>query len=163
MLWHFHISHWPNGLCHLGDDKCEIIAREVNYMYLWSHQIQDALGHNAYSSMNLFPFPLRQEGIHNHGRPRCIWCICGYSCTGSHFLAYAQVKVENLSSCWPTTNWLQLLLCQYQLIVACCNLFSCNGTEVLCMCWHITIIVAITVIMIVKWHWHLNAFNGQQC
>ncbi len=66
----------------------------------------------------------------------------------------------NLSSCWPTTVWLQLLLCQYQLIVACCNLFSCNGAVVLCMCWHVTIIVAIRVIMIVKWHWRLDAFNG---
>jgi hypothetical protein len=49
----------------------------------------------------------------------------------------------NLSSCWPTTVCLQLLLRQYQLIVACCNLFSCNGAVVLCMCWHVTIIVAI--------------------
>ncbi len=66
----------------------------------------------------------------------------------------------NLSSCWPTTAWLQLLLHQYQLIVACCNLFSCNGAVVLCMCWHVTIIVVITVIVIVKWHWRLDAFNG---
>ncbi len=56
----------------------------------------------------------------------------------------------NLSSHWPITGWLQLLLHQYQLIVACCNLFSCNGTVVLCVCWHVTIIVAITVIVIVK-------------
>ncbi len=68
----------------------------------------------------------------------------------------------NLSSPWPTTVWLQFLLCQYQLIVACCNLFSCNGAVVLCMCWHVTIIVAIMVIVIVKWHWHLDALNGQQ-
>ncbi len=66
----------------------------------------------------------------------------------------------NLSSCWPITVWLQLLLHQYQLIVACCNLFSCNGAVVLCMCWHVTIIVAIMVILIVKWHWCLDAFNG---
>ncbi len=66
----------------------------------------------------------------------------------------------NLSSCWPTTVWLQFLWCQYQLIVACSNLLSCNGAVVLCMCWHITSIVAITVIVIVKWHWHLDAFNG---
>ncbi len=66
----------------------------------------------------------------------------------------------NLSSGRPTTVWLQLLLRQYQLIVACCNLFSCNGAVVLCVCWHITIIVAITVIVIIKWHWRLDAFNG---
>ncbi len=66
----------------------------------------------------------------------------------------------NLSSCWPITVWLQLLLRQYQLIVGCCNLFSCNGIVVLCVCWHVTIIVAITVIVIIKWHWHLDAFNG---
>ncbi len=83
---------------------------------------------------DILPLPLKQEGIHNDGCPRCIWCICGHSCTGSH--------------------------CQYQLIIAYCNLFSCNGAVVLCMCWHVTIIVAITVIMIVKWHWHLDAFNG---
>ncbi len=83
---------------------------------------------------DILPLPLRQEGIHNDGCPLCIWCIRGHSCTGSH--------------------------CQYQLIVACCNLFSCNEAVVLCMCWHVTIIVAITVIMIVKWHWHLDAFNG---
>ncbi len=66
----------------------------------------------------------------------------------------------NLSSCWPTTVWLQLLLRQCQLIVACCNLSSCNEAAVLCVCWHVTIIVAITVIVIVKWHWGSDAFNG---
>ncbi len=35
-----------------------------------------------------------------------------------------------LSSCWPTTVWLQLLLCPYQLMVHCCNLFGCNGAVV---------------------------------
>ncbi len=43
---------------------------------------------------DILPHPLRQEGIHNDGRPRCIWCIRGHSCTGSHFLSYVQVKVE---------------------------------------------------------------------
>ncbi len=66
----------------------------------------------------------------------------------------------NLSSCWPTTARLQLLLHQYQLIVVCCNLFTCRGAVVLCVCWHVTTIMAITVIVIVKWHWHLDAFNG---
>ncbi len=66
----------------------------------------------------------------------------------------------NLSSPWPSTVWLQLLLRLYQLIVACYNLFSCNGAVVLCVCWHVTIIVAITVIVIVKWHWRLDAYNG---
>ncbi len=58
----------------------------------------------------------------------------------------------NLSSLWPTTVWLELLLHQYQLIVACCNLFTCNGSVVLCVCWNVTIIAAIKVIVIVKWH-----------
>ncbi len=66
----------------------------------------------------------------------------------------------NLSYCCPTTVWLQLLLHQYQIIVACSNLFNCNGAVVLCMCWHVTIIMAITVMMIIKWHWHLDEFNG---
>ncbi len=66
----------------------------------------------------------------------------------------------NPSSCWPTAVWLQLLLRQYQLIVDCCNLFSCNGAVVLCAWWHVTIIVAIRVIIIVKWYWRFNAFNG---
>jgi hypothetical protein len=66
----------------------------------------------------------------------------------------------NLSSCWPTTVWLQLLLCPYQLVVACCNLFSCNGAVVLCVCRHVTIIMAITDFVIIKWHWRLDAFNG---
>ncbi len=65
----------------------------------------------------------------------------------------------NLPSCWPTTVWLQLLLCPYQLIVD-CYLFNCNGALVLCVCWHVTIIMAIMVIVIIKWHWHLDAFNG---
>ncbi len=56
----------------------------------------------------------------------------------------------NLSSGWPTTVWLQLPLCPYQLIVDCCNLFSCNGAIVLSMCWHVTISMAITVMVIVK-------------
>ncbi len=134
--------------------------------YLWSHQIQDALGNNAYSSMTLFhlPLTLRQEGIHNDGHPHCICCICGHSCTGSHFFGICASKSEscwmNLSSCWPTTVWFQLLLCQYQFIVACCNLFSCNGAVVLHAYWCVTYMVAITVIMIVKWHWRLDTFNG---
>ncbi len=110
------------------------------------------------------PLPLRQEGIHNDGCPHCIWCICGHRCTGSHFFGICASKSGscsmNLSSCWQTTVWLQLLLCQYQLIVACCNLFSCNGAVVLWVGWHITIIVEITVIVIVNRHWHLDAFNG---
>ncbi len=61
---------------------------------------------------------------------------------------------------WPTIVWLQLLLCHYQLIDDFCNLFSCNGTIVFSACWHVTIIVVITVIVIVKWYWHFNAFNG---
>ncbi len=65
----------------------------------------------------------------------------------------------NLSSCWPTEIWLQLLLHQYQLIVDCCNLFSCNGAVVLHAFWCIIFMVAIMVIMIFKWHWHLDAFN----
>ncbi len=28
------------------------------------------------------------------------------------------------------------------------------------MCWHVAIIVAITVIVIVEWHWRLDVFNG---
>ncbi len=110
------------------------------------------------------PSSSRQEGIHNDDRRCCIWCICGHSCTGTHFFGICTSKSRslwmNLSSCWPTTVWFQLLLCQYQLIVACCNLFSCNGALVLCVCWHMTIIVAVTVIMIVKWHWCSDTFNG---
>ncbi len=76
----------------------------------------------------------------------------------------------SLSSCWPTTVWLQLLLCPYQLIVDCCNLFGCNsGAVVLCACCHITIIVAIMVITIVKvtlafgriqWHNNIDCCVG---
>ncbi len=65
----------------------------------------------------------------------------------------------NLSSCWPTAVYLQLLLHPYQLIVDCCNLF-CNGAVVWHAWWCITIIVVITVILIIKWHCHLDAFNG---
>ncbi len=109
------------------------IAREVLNVFLISSNMRCA-GLQCLQLHDILPLPLRQEGIHNDGCPRCIWCICGHICTGSH--------------------------CQYQLIVACCNLFSCNGAVVLCLCWHVTIIVAITVIVIVKWHWCLDAFNG---
>ncbi len=163
LLWYFHFSHWPNRLCHLGDDKCKEVAREVNYNVFVISSNTRCAGTQCLQLHDILPLPLRQEGIHNDGRPHCIWCIHGHSCTGSHFLAYVQVKVEfrmNLSSRWPTTVLLQLLLCPYQLIVACCNLFSCNGAVVLCMCWHVTIIMAIAVIMIIKWHWHLDALNG---
>jgi hypothetical protein len=51
LSWFFYFSHQPNGLCHLGDDKCEEIAREVHYNVFVIYQIRDALGHNAYSSM----------------------------------------------------------------------------------------------------------------
>jgi hypothetical protein len=110
------------------------------------------------------PYFSRQGGIHNDGRPHCIWCIRGHSCTGSNFFGICASKSGsrwmNLSSCWPTTVWLQLLLCPYQLIVACCYLFSCNGAVVLCVCWHVTIIMAVAVIVIAKWHWRLDGFNG---
>ncbi len=76
-------------------------------LYLWFNQIQNALGHNAYSSMTLFPLPLIQEGIHNDGHPHCIWCICGHRCTGSHFLAYAQVQVRDI-------GWIYHLASQQQ-------------------------------------------------
>ncbi len=113
---------------------------------------------------DILPLPLTQEGIHNDGCLCCIWWICGHSCTGSHFFGICTSKKGscwmNLSSNWPSTVWLQLLLRQYQLIVACCNLFSCNRAIVLCKCWLITIIVAITVIVVVRWHWRWDAFNG---
>ncbi len=112
---------------------------------------------------DILPLPLRQEGItmmvvhvaSDAFMGTVALAVTFGICTnksGSHWM--------NLSSGWPTTVWLQLLLCQYQLIVACCNLFSCNGAVVSCVCWHVTIIVAITVIVIVKWHWRLDAFNG---
>ncbi len=69
----------------LGMINVTKLHRKLITMYLWSQQIQDALGYNSNSSMTLFPLPLRQEGIHNDGHPPCIWCICGHSCTGSHF------------------------------------------------------------------------------
>ncbi len=108
---------------------------------------------------DILPLPLRQEGIHNDGRPHCIWCIHGHSYIGSHFLTICVSKSGscwmNQSSCWQTAAWLQFLLRQYLLIVDCCNLFSCNWAVVLCACWQVTIIVEITVIMIVKWDWQL--------
>ncbi len=56
----------------------------------------------------------------------------------------------NLSSCWPTTVWLQLLLRSHHCIIDYCNLFSCNGEVVLRVCWYVTTMVTIKVIMIVK-------------
>ncbi len=127
----------------------------IKYKMRWD-TMPTATWHTPYSS--------RQEGIHNVGRPRCIWCIRGHSCTGSHFFGICASKSGshwmNLSSCWPTTVWLQLLLCPYQLIVVYCNLFSCNGAVVLRVCWHVTLIMAITIIVIAKWHWRLDTFNG---
>ncbi len=144
----------------LGMINAKKLHGKLIILYLWSHQIWDVQGHNAYSYMT---YSLFQEGIHNDGCSHCIWCNRGHSCTGSHFFGIRASKSGswwmNLSSRWPRV-WLQLLLHQYQLIVACCNLFSCNWAVVLCVCWHVTIIVAITVIMIIKWHWHLDAFNG---
>ncbi len=150
MLTMFHLCHSFNGLCCIGNDKCEEIVQEVNYNVFVISSNMRCAGTQCLQLHDILPLPLRQEGIHNDGPLHCIWCIHGHSCTGSHFLAYACWM--NLSSCWPTTVWLQLLLCRYQLIVASCNLFSCNWAVVLCVCWNITIIVAITVIVIVKWH-----------
>ncbi len=90
----FYFCHWPNGLCQLGDDECEEIAREVKYnVFVISSNTRYA-GIQCLQLHDILPLPLRQEGIHNDSCPRCIWCICGHSCTGSHFLAYVQVKVE---------------------------------------------------------------------
>ncbi len=140
------------------------IAREVNYSVFVISSNTRCAGTQCPQLHDILPLPLRQEGIHNDGCPCCISCIRGHSCTGSHFFGICASKSGscwmNLSSGWPTTVWLQLLLHQYQLMVACCNLFSCNGAVVFCACWHVTIIVAITIIVIVKWHRCLDAFNG---
>ncbi len=94
LLWCFYFSHWPSGGCCLGDDKCEEIAREVKYnVFVISSNTRRA-GTQCLQLYDILPLPLRQEGIHNDGHPRCIWCICGHSCTGSHFLACAHIKVE---------------------------------------------------------------------
>ena len=110
LSWYFHVSHWPNGLCHLGDDTCEEVAREVNYNVFVISSNTRCTGTQCLQLHGIFPLPLKQEGILNDGRPCCIWCICGHSCAGSH--------------------------CQYQLIIVCCNLFSCNGSVVLCVLTH---------------------------
>ncbi len=94
LLWLFCFSHWSNGLCRLRDDKCEEIAWEVNYKVFMISSNTRCAETQCLQLHDILPLPLRQEGIHNDNRPRCIWCICGHSCTGSHFLAYAQVKVE---------------------------------------------------------------------
>ncbi len=107
---------------------------EVNYNVFVISSNTRCAGTQCLQLHDILPLPLKQEGILNDGCPRCIWCIRGHSCAGSH--------------------------CQYQLIVACCNLFSCNRSVVLCVYWHVTIIVAVTIIVIVKWHKRLDAFNG---
>ncbi len=93
LVWYFHFIHWPNVLCHFGDDKCEEIAWEVNYNIFVIPSNTRWAGTQCLQLHAILPLPKKQEGIHNDC-PRCIWCICGQSCTGSHFLAYAQVKVE---------------------------------------------------------------------
>ncbi len=94
LLWCFYFSHQPNGLCRLGDDKCEEISGEVNYNIFVISSNTRCAGTQCLQLHDILPLHLRQEGIHNDGRPCCIWCIRGHSCTGSHFLAYAQVKLE---------------------------------------------------------------------
>ncbi len=66
----------------------------------------------------------------------------------------------NLSSHWPTAVWLQLRVYPYQLIIDCCNQIRCNRAVVLHVYWCITMMMAIAVIMIVKWDWCLDTFNG---
>ncbi len=85
-----------------------------------------------YKWEEIFPLPLKQEGIVNGGCPCCIWCIRGHSSAGS----YCQ--------CQPYSCLLQSIQVQW----------------VLRVCWHVAIIVAITVIVIVEWHWRLDVFNG---
>ncbi len=94
LIWYFHFIHWPNGLCRLGDDKCEDIAQEVNYNVFVISSNTRCIGTQCLQLHDILPLTLRQEGIHNDGHPHCIWCICEHSCTGSHFLACAQVKLE---------------------------------------------------------------------
>ncbi len=125
----FHLSHWPNGLCPLGDDKCEEITWEVNYTYLWSHQIQDALGHNAYSSM-IFPSSFT-TGRHSQWWPSTLHLMHSWAQLHKQSLIGICLSKKgsywmNLSFGWPTTVWLKLLLHPYQLIVDCCNIFTCN-------------------------------------
>ncbi len=160
----FHISHWPNGLCHLGDDKCKEIARQVKKNVLMISSNTRCAGRQCLQLHDFVPSSFK-TGRHSpwwlstlcmmHLRAQLHRQLLFGICTGKRGSCWM-----NLSSCWPTTVWLQLLLCPYQLIVDFCNLFSCNWAVVLCTCWHITTMVAITIIVIVKWHWPLDAFNG---
>ncbi len=164
-LWCFHISHWPNELCHLGDDKCEEIAWEVNYnvfvissntrctgtKYLQLHATYSLSSFKAGKHSRWWSFTLHLMHLWAQLQRQSPFGICA-SKSGSCWM--------NLSSCWPTAFWLQLLLRQYQLIVNCCNLISCNGAIVLRTCWCVTLMVAIMINVIVKWDWHLDAFNG---
>ncbi len=113
LLWYFYFSHWPNGLCHLGDDKCEEIAREVNYTVFVISSNMRCAGTQCLQLHDILPLPFKQEGIHNNGHPHCIWCICGHSCTGSPFLAYGQVKVKVVVWEYPLMDiskwWLSIL------------------------------------------------------
>ncbi len=164
MLWCFHISHWPNGLCRFGNDKCDKIALEANNnVFVISsntrcagaqfQQLHDFIPssfktgrHSQWWSSTLHLMHLWAQ-LHRQS----LFGICA-SKSGSCWI--------NISSCWPSAVWLQLLLHPYQLIVDCYNLFSCNGAVVLRMCWHVTTMVAITIIVIVKWHWRMDVFNG---
>jgi hypothetical protein len=142
MLRCFHISPWPNGLCHLGDDKCEEIAQEVNYNIFMISSNTRCTGTQCLQLHDILPLPLRQEGIHNDDVPHCIWCICGHSCACSHFLAYAQEKLEAVELIYhlagqqsfasaptasiSTSSWL-LQSIQLQLSISLARVLTCHN------------------------------------
>jgi hypothetical protein len=68
----FHFSHLPNGLCRLVNDKCEEIAREVNYIVFVISSNTRCAGIQCLQLHDILPLPIRQEGIHNDGCPHCI-------------------------------------------------------------------------------------------
>ncbi len=122
----------PTNFVILGAINVKKLHGKSITMYLWSHQIQDALWHQAYSYTWHIPSSFK-TGRHSQ------WWLSMLHL----MLPWAQLHRQSLSistySCLSQSIQLQL---------------------VLCVCWHVAIILAITVIMIIKWHWHLDTFNG---
>jgi hypothetical protein len=72
-------------------------------------------------------------------------------------------KVEVVGWIYHFSGQQQFGFCSYcvsSTYICLFNLFSCNGAVVLRTCWRVTIMVAITIIVIINWHWCLDTFNG---
>ncbi len=94
LLWYFHFSRWPNGLCHLGDEKCEEVVREVNYIVFVISSNMRCAGTQCLQLHDIIPLPQDRKAFTMMVVHVASDAFVGTVAQAVTFMAYAQVKVE---------------------------------------------------------------------